>query len=39
MALEYLKGQEEEVLVVLDNAEDLLYNDKTAFRNLVSDMI
>lgn len=39
MALHYLKQQEEEVLIVFDNVEDLLYHDKLAFRTLVNDVL
>ena len=38
-SLQFLKQQEEEVLVVLDNIEDLVYNDKNAIRNLVNDIL
>lgn len=39
-ALNYLKNeQDNEILIVFDNAEDLLYYDKFAFRNLVNDLL
>lgn len=38
-ALGFLKKQEEELLIIFDNVEDLLYYDKLAFRNLVTDVL
>lgn len=39
ISLQFLKKQEQELLIVFDNAEDLLYYDKLAFRNLVNDLL
>ena len=39
MSLQYLKAQNEELLIVYDNVEDLLYYDKLAFRTLVNELL
>jgi predicted ATPase len=37
--LDWLKTIEMNILIVLDNVEDLLYNDKKAFRTLVNELL
>ncbi len=39
LALKYLKSQEENLLVVFDNVEDLLYYDKQCFSQLINEIL
>ena len=39
MVLQFLKKQEENLLVVFDNAEELMYYDKSAFRNIINVLL
>ena len=39
MAIQFLKTQEDSLLLVFDNVEDLLYNDKNTFRVFVNDIL
>lgn len=39
ISLNFLKNLSENLIIVFDNVEDLLYNDKLAFRNLVNDLL
>ena len=39
ICLEFLRSEEEQVLLILDNVEDLLYYDKPAFRVLINELL
>jgi hypothetical protein len=39
MSLNFLKSILDNVLIIFDNVEDLLYYDKKAFRILVNDLL
>lgn len=39
ISLNYLKQTEENLLLVFDNVEDLLYHDKKAFRIFINDLL
>jgi len=39
MIVNYFKDIEDQTLVVFDNAEDLLYNDNLAFREMITVLL
>lgn len=39
MAIQFLKMQEDKLLLVFDNVEDLLYHDKHNFRLFINDLL
>jgi hypothetical protein len=39
MIINHFKDIEDQVLVVFDNAEELLYHDRQAFRELITDLL
>lgn len=39
MCIYFLKNIDENILIVFDNVEDLLYYDKKAIRNLINDLL
>jgi len=39
MIINYFKKEDDQLLVVFDNAEDLIYRDREEFRKLVTELL